>query len=101
MPFVTIFKTTDLPAGAACQVEINGKQIGVWNVGGTFCALEDVCPHRGASLSEGRVTGEEVECPWHRARFNLKTGAHQCAPAPRGVAPYKVQVIGDEVQLEV
>jgi nitrite reductase/ring-hydroxylating ferredoxin subunit len=101
MPLVTIAKTADFPAGAAVQLEVNGRKLAVFNCDGVFYALEDVCPHRGAPLSEGMVAGEEVECPWHGARFNLKTGAHLCPPAAKGVATFRTQIVGDEVQVEV
>jgi 3-phenylpropionate/trans-cinnamate dioxygenase ferredoxin component len=101
MPFVTVAKTTDLPAGSAAQVLVNNRKIAIFNLDGVFYAIEDTCSHRGAPLSEGSVMGEEVECPLHGARFNLKTGAHLCPPAPKGVAAFRVQVSGDDVQIDV
>ena len=68
---------------------------------GHYGLIDEFCPHRGASLWEGDVEGTEVSCPWHGARFDLTTGAHLCPPASRGVAAYKVQVVGDEVQVEL
>jgi nitrite reductase/ring-hydroxylating ferredoxin subunit len=91
----------EVPPGAAKQVSVGGKTIALFNVGGTFHALDDTCPHRGASLSEGSVSGNEVTCPWHAARFDLGTGAHLCPPARTGVTCYKVQIVGDEVHVDV
>ena len=101
MPLVVVAKTVDLPPGSAVQVEVAGRKVALFNLAGNLCAIEDVCPHRGGPLSEGTVLGEEVECPWHGARFNLRTGAHLCPPAPKGVAAFRVQVAGDEVQVEM
>jgi nitrite reductase/ring-hydroxylating ferredoxin subunit len=101
MAFVTVGKVSDIPAGAGAQVEIGGKRVALFNVGGSFHAIDDVCTHRGASLSEGMIAGEEIQCPWHGARFNLKTGAHLCPPAPRGVGVYKVQIVGEELQVDM
>jgi 3-phenylpropionate/trans-cinnamate dioxygenase ferredoxin subunit len=70
-------------------------------VNGAYHAVEDTCPHRGASLTEGECEGAEVICPWHGARFDLTTGANLSPPALRGVQAFKVQVIGDEVQIDV
>jgi nitrite reductase/ring-hydroxylating ferredoxin subunit len=75
--------------------------VALFNLDGTFYAIEDTCPHRGAPLWEGELEGSELTCPWHGARFNITTGANLCPPAQKGVACYKVQVVGDEVQLDV
>jgi nitrite reductase/ring-hydroxylating ferredoxin subunit len=101
MAFVTVGKTSDIPPGAGAQLEISGKKIAVFNCDGDFYAIDDTCTHRGGPLSEGLVVGEEVECPWHGARFNLKSGAHLCPPAPRGVTAYPVQVVGEEVRIDL
>jgi len=101
MAFTKVATVQEVAPGTGKAVTVNGKQVAVFNVGGTFYALEDRCPHRGAPLSDGTCAGTEVICPWHGARFDLTTGAHLSPPAPRGVAPYKVQVVGDEVQLDV
>ena len=101
MAFVKAATVQEVPAGKSKQVKVGGKTIALFNVDGTFHALDDACPHRGASLWEGSVAGGEVTCPWHGARFSLATGAHQCPPAARGVTCYKVQVVGDEVQIDV
>lgn len=101
MPFTRVASLTEIPPGEAKQVTVNGKLLGLYNVEGTIYALDDVCTHRGAPLSEGFLVGSEVECPWHGARFNVTTGTHLCPPAPRAVACYKVQIVGDEVQVDV
>lgn len=101
MPFQRIASVTDVPPGKAKPVPVSGKTIGLFNIGGTYHAIDDLCPHRGASLSEGEVQGMEVICPWHGAGFDLTTGAHLCPPANCGVKVYRVQVVGEEVQVEV
>jgi nitrite reductase/ring-hydroxylating ferredoxin subunit len=101
MAFVKVATVQEVPPGKAKQATINGRTIAVFNVAGSFQAIADTCPHRGAPLSEGDVSGTEVTCPWHGARFDLTSGAHLCPPATTGVASYKVQVVGDEVQVEV
>jgi nitrite reductase/ring-hydroxylating ferredoxin subunit len=101
MAFVKAATLAELPAGKAKQVTLNGKAIGLFNVGGTVYAIDDTCPHRGGPLWEGDLEGTEVSCPWHGARFDLTSGAHLCPPASSGVAAYKVQVVGDEIQVDV
>jgi len=101
MAFTKVAQVADIPAGKAKQVSVNGKTVAVFNSNGTFYALDNECPHRGGPLAEGELSATEVECPWHGARFDITTGAHLCPPAPRGVTAYKVQVVGQDVQVDV
>jgi nitrite reductase/ring-hydroxylating ferredoxin subunit len=101
MAFTTVASTAEVPPGTAKQVQVGGKSIALFNVGGTYRAIDDVCTHRGASLAEGECDGTEVICPWHGARFDLATGAVLSPPASRGVTAYPVQVVGDQVQIDV
>ncbi len=91
----------DLPPGSALAVDVEGRRIAVFNVGGRYYAVDDVCPHSGGPLSEGDVSGSEVECPWHGAVFDLADGSHKCPPADHGVACYRVSVHGGEIRVEV
>lgn len=61
----------------------------------------NTCPHRGGPLAEGMVVGEEVICPWHGSRFNVKTGSVLTPPARQGVESFPVRVAGDDVEVEV
>jgi nitrite reductase/ring-hydroxylating ferredoxin subunit len=82
-------------------VEADGQRIAVFNVGGSFYAIENTCPHRGGPLAEGMVTGEEVICPWHGSRFNVKTGSVMSPPARQGVKSFPVRVTGDDVEIDL
>jgi nitrite reductase/ring-hydroxylating ferredoxin subunit len=101
MPFTTVAMVVDVPPGQARQITLGDRTIALFNVDGTFYAIDDSCTHVGGPLSEGTVSNLEVECPWHGARFNLATGANLCPPAGSGVSCYKVQVVGDEVQIDL
>lgn len=101
MPFTKAAATAEVPPGRGKQVVVNGKQIGLFNVNGQYYAIDDTCPHRGGPLSEGELEGTEVVCPWHMARFDVTTGQVMCPPANTGVASYKVQVVGNEIQIDV
>jgi len=101
MAFVKAATTTEIPIGKGKQVTLGGRVLAVFNVNGTFCAIDDTCPHRGAPLWEGDLEGNELVCPWHAARFDVTTGANLCPPAPTGVQSYKVQVVENEVQIDL
>ena len=89
----------DLEAGKL--VVARGQSIAIFNLGGNYYAIENTCPHRGGPLAEGILAGEEVICPWHGSRFNVKTGAVLAAPARQGVKSFPVRVTGDDVEVEM
>lgn len=66
---------------------------------GTYYALDDECPHEVASLSEGWIEGEEIECPLHSSRFCLKNGKVLCLPAIRDARTHKIEIAGGRVLL--
>lgn len=101
MAFVKVSTVGEIAPGKGKQVTVAGKSLAIFNVAGSFFAIDAECTHRGAPLAEGECAGSVVECPWHGARFDLTSGAHLCPPAPRGVSAYKVQIVGDEVQVEL
>ena len=99
--FVQVAKSSEIAEGSGKCVEVEGKRIAVFNLRNEFFAIDDTCPHAGASLSEGIVEGDEVECPWHSARFKIKSGAVTSPPSEEGVAKYNVRVTGDAIEVEV
>jgi len=101
MPFTRVATVQEVPPGTARQITLGDRQLALFNVAGTFHAIDDSCPHQGGPLSEGALLGNEVECPWHGARFNVGTGAHLCPPARADVTSYQVRVVGDEIQIDL
>ncbi len=101
MAFTKVATVTEVPAGTAKQIKVGAQTIALFNVGGTYHAIDDACTHRGASLAEGECVGGEVICPWHGAPFDLATGTPQGPPASRAVKVYPVQVVGEDIQVDV
>ena len=99
--FIKALTTGELPAGKAVAVELNGKKVAVFNVDGTFYAIDDTCTHRGGPLSEGQVDGTVVTCPWHGAEFDVTNGQVLGPPAPGGVTSYEVKLEGNDVMVKV
>src|SRR2546428_11158903 len=99
--FIKVASTADLAPGEAKCVEVAGKKLALFNVEGSFYAIDDTCTRGGGPLSEGEVWGEEVTWPWHGAVYNIRTGAVRGPPAPRGVARCAVRVQGSDVEVEV
>lgn len=99
--FMKVANTHEIAPGTATLVNINGKEIALFNVGGTFFALENACTHEEGPLAEGEIEGHEVTCPWHGARFDVRTGAVLCPPAYDDARHYNVRVTGSDIEVEV
>jgi nitrite reductase/ring-hydroxylating ferredoxin subunit len=97
--FVRVASAGDVPPGEMLTVQIDGEDVVLANVEGRVYAFANECTHRGGPLGEGLLEGEEVECPFHQGRFNVKTGAVVDGPPEEPVATYEVQVEGDEIRV--
>ena len=78
---VRVAAVDDVPEGTGRVVEAGGRTLALFNVGGTFHALDNACPHRGGPLGEGDLDGPLVVCPWHAWRWDVTTGANANNPA--------------------
>ena len=98
---IKIAQTSELSPGTGKVVQTEGRSIALFNVEGAFYAIENTCTHRGGPLGEGELKGDTVECPWHGAHFNVKTGTVTGPPAPTGVRSFPITVTGNDVFVEV
>ena len=99
--FVKVAKTAEIAPGRTKMVEVNDKEIALFNVDGSFYAIDNACTHVGGPLSEGELDGPRVTCPWHGSIFNVTTGEVLGPPAARGVTKYNTRVEGGDVEVEV
>jgi nitrite reductase (NADH) small subunit/3-phenylpropionate/trans-cinnamate dioxygenase ferredoxin subunit len=90
----------EIPEGGSVVVTVNNKDVAVFRANGQFFAVDDLCPHMGASLSGGFVEDGVVTCPWHYWRFCLKDGAWADSPKIK-IGCYPVHVTENRVELEV
>jgi len=97
--WVDIDAVDNLPETSVNVVAIDGVEVAVFNIAGGFYAIEDVCTHDGGTLADGFVTGFEIECPRHGARFDLRTGAVTAPPACESVRTYAVRVRDGRVEV--
>jgi len=72
--FVTVARVADIPPGTGRTVDVRGVWIALFNVDGTFYAVDNTCPHAGGPLGEGKLKNGIVECPWHGWQFDVRTG---------------------------
>ena len=85
-------KVDELPPGQMKWVAVNGDRRVLANVEGMFYAISDVCGHRNAPLSRGKLQGYVVECPLHFAQFDIRTGELVSGPVSAAVQVYEVRV---------
>lgn len=101
---VEVGKTSDIPEGEVRRFVVDRVEIAVANVGdGTFLAVDDICSHAEASLSEGEidVDDETIECPRHGSTFDLRSGRPRSLPATLPVVTFPVKVEGDAILIEL
>jgi 3-phenylpropionate/trans-cinnamate dioxygenase ferredoxin subunit len=98
--WIDVDAVTNLPEGSVRVVEAAGDEVAVFNIGGRFYAIEDLCSHDGGTLADGTVEGFEIECPRHGARFDLRTGRVTAPPAFENIRTYAVRVHDGRVQLQ-
>jgi 3-phenylpropionate/trans-cinnamate dioxygenase ferredoxin subunit len=98
----------DLAPGTRKIIDVGGRSIGVFNIGGELFALRNRCPHQGGPLCEGRLAGfvespapgdlrysrrgEILRCPWHAWEYDIRTGESYFNPSVVRVRPYGVSV---------
>ena len=99
--FVKVARTDEIGPGEARLVEVKGRQIALFNVDGEYFAIDNMCTHEEASLAEGEVSGHEVSCPLHGAKFDIRTGEVLGPPAYDDVARFDVRVTGNDIEIDV
>jgi len=99
--FVKVARTDEIFPGQARLVEAGGKEIALFNVAGSFHAIDNNCTHVGGPLCEGELNGTEVTCPWHGAVFDVTSGQVLGPPAGAPVGRYNVRVEGPDIEVEV
>ncbi len=99
--FVKVAATSDIPVGTFKAVEIDFERILIVHTDEGFFALADECTHDSGIISDGLLIGNEVVCPRHGARFDVKTGAVTAPPAIVPVDTYDIKIENDDILVRV
>ncbi|MBI3838987.1 MAG: Rieske (2Fe-2S) protein [Planctomycetia bacterium] len=75
--WLPLARVVDCPPGTGMELVAEDRIVALYNVDGTFHALDGVCPHQGGPLGNGTLEGCIVTCPWHGWQFDVRTGQHQ------------------------
>jgi len=98
--FVTVAKVGDIPEGQGMAYPLNNRMVAVFNRSDGYQAIDDFCPHMGASLAGGFVEDDIVICPWHAWRFCIKDGTWCDNPKVK-IDSYDVRIEGEEIQVRI
>ena len=96
--FVPVASVAEIAPGTAKTVMVGEREIGLFNIGGTFHAIDNTCPHQGGPLSEGYIEGETVTCPWHAWCYRLTDGKMTLGDYSR-VEVFEVRVEGAQISV--
>ena len=97
LEYVAVASVEEIGNGQRLSFEIDYKRIAVFNVGGQYFAMADICSHDDGPLAEGEVDDLEIVCPRHGARFDLSTGEVLTLPAVVDIPVYPLRVVGGEI----
>ena len=97
--WIDVARASELGPGEVRVVDADGTAIAVFNIEGSYYAIEDVCTHDGGELASGELEGDQIVCPRHGARFCVRTGEALSAPAYEPTATFPVRVEGGVVQV--
>ncbi len=100
MSFVRVAELDEIPDGSGKLVEIDNLEVALFRLDGAIYAISNICPHQGGALAEGKVCGEQVLCPWHQWRFNIKDGTSPLSPKLK-IKTYPVKQEGDQVLISI
>lgn len=99
LEYVPIAEVNELPPGERLFATIDEAQIIIFNLAGELFAIGDLCSHDGNVLDDAPIEGQEVVCPRHGARFNIRNGKAVALPAVLDIPAYPVRI--RERQIEV
>jgi 3-phenylpropionate/trans-cinnamate dioxygenase ferredoxin component len=96
--FVKVATLSELAAGVAKAVEVNGRAIALFNVNGKVYATDNTCLHQGGPLGEGTLEGHVVTCPWHMWQYNVTNGEN-LEDSMLKLETFPVKVEGDDIKV--
>lgn len=95
---ITVCTVSNVVPGHGLKVDVPGRgPLAVFIHDGQIYVVDDTCTHGAASLSEGEVFGDEVECPFHKGAFNFRTGAPTARPCTVALKTYAAQIVDGNV----
>lgn len=95
--FIRVAITGELASGEKKLVHVGNNWILLVNLEGQYYAVDGICSHASTNLSRGQLNGDEVTCPLHKSKFNVKTGEVLTPPADGDLTSYPVRIDGQDI----
>jgi 3-phenylpropionate/trans-cinnamate dioxygenase ferredoxin subunit len=99
--YFAVAEVHDLANGERMFIELGDEYLVIFNIGGDFYAIADLCSHDGGPLGDGEVDDHAVICPRHGARFDLHNGEALTFPAVEDIAAYPIRVQDDMIEVGI
>ncbi len=99
--FVPLCRVDEVKEGRPVCKTVDGVELAVFNLKGSYHAIKNTCTHMGGPLCEGEVANGVVTCPWHGGKFDIASGKVIGPPPVRDIQTYRVRVAGDMLEIEV
>ena len=97
--YVAVAQVEEVKPGERIVLDVNEHYIALFNVDGTYYAIEDLCTHDDGPLGDGELSGTIIECPRHGAQFDITTGKVVRMPAITPIPRYDVRVVDGTIQI--
>jgi nitrite reductase/ring-hydroxylating ferredoxin subunit len=98
---VRVCAQAEIAAETVKAFEVGDRRLAVYSIGGTFYVTDDECTHASASLADGILDGDVIECSLHFGAFNIRTGAVEAPPCSIALRTYKVVLQGDDICVDL
>jgi 3-phenylpropionate/trans-cinnamate dioxygenase ferredoxin component len=99
--FQAVASADDVGDGEMARFKLADATVAVANVSGRLFAFDDVCTHKGCSLSKGDLEGVTVVCPCHGGQYDLASGTVLAGPPPHPVNVYPVRVVDGRLEIQI
>jgi 3-phenylpropionate/trans-cinnamate dioxygenase ferredoxin component len=99
--WIKVGEVGNLAPGQVKVIIPRGERIALANLNGEYFALDDACTHDFAPLDQGELVGDQIECPRHGARFDVRTGKAMTLPAIYPIKTFPTRVVGNDIEIEV
>jgi 3-phenylpropionate/trans-cinnamate dioxygenase ferredoxin subunit len=97
--WVTVARAEEIAPGEFRVLDLDGTRVAVFNIDGSYHAIEDACTHDGGDLTSGWLEDDQIICPRHGARFCIRTGVALTPPAYEATAVFPVRIEDGMVQV--
>lgn len=99
--WIRVAASSELAEGEVIGIAVAGRDLAIYNLDGELFATDDICTHAYARLSDGWLDHNEIECPLHAGRFDVKTGAATSPPCIDPIKTYPVRREGEDIEVKL